>query len=169
MISQTAEYALRAVVFLGSHVGQPVTTQRVAAATRVPAGYLSKVLQALGKAGLVEARRGLRGGYFLARPLDALTVLDVINSVDPLQRITSCPLGLNGHRGTLCALHHKLDEGIARIESVFQATTIGQLVGERGAGQNPLCEVLSEVDGRTLDGAAQSIVEGDSPSRSEPD
>ena len=60
MISQTAEYALRSVVFLGSQVGQPVTTQRIAVATQVPVGYLSKVLQGLGKAGLVDAQRGLR-------------------------------------------------------------------------------------------------------------
>jgi Rrf2 family protein len=135
----------------------------------VPAGYLSKVLQALGKAGLVEAQRGLRGGYVLARPLDALTVLDVINSVDPLQRITSCPLRLNAHGGTLCALHHKLDEGIALIESLFQETTIGQLVGEPRTGRNPLCEVFSEADGRALDGGARPIVERDRPSRAEPD
>jgi Rrf2 family nitric oxide-sensitive transcriptional repressor len=157
MISQTAEYALRAVVFLGSQVGQPVTTQRVAAATQVPVGYLSKVLQVLGKAGLVEAQRGLRGGYVLARPLDELTVLDVINSVDPLQRITGCPLGLEAHRGTLCSLHRRLDEGIALIESLFQGTTIDQLIGEPGLGRNPLCEVLSEVEGRP-DGGAQPIV-----------
>lgn len=62
MISHRAEYALRSVVFLGSHVGQPMTTQRIAVATGVPVGYLSKVLQALGRARVVNARRGLRGG-----------------------------------------------------------------------------------------------------------
>jgi Rrf2 family transcriptional regulator, nitric oxide-sensitive transcriptional repressor len=169
VISQTAEYALRAVVFLGSQVGQPVTTQRVAAATRVPVGYLSKVLQALGKARLVDAQRGLRGGYVLARPLGELTVLDVINSVDPLQRITSCPLGLNAHAGTLCSLHRRLDEGIARVESLFQGITIEQLVGEPGTGRNPLCEVLSEVDGRPHDRGAHPIVEGDGTSLTGPD
>lgn len=145
MISQTAEYALRAVVFLGSQVGQPVTTQRVAAATLVPVGYLSKVLQALGRAGLVEAQRGLRGGYVLARPVDELTVLDVVNSVDPLQRITGCPLGLQAHRGTLCALHRRLDEGIALVESLFRETTIEQLLDGESPGRNPLCEVAAMI------------------------
>ena len=163
MISQTAEYALRAVVYLGSQVGQPVTTQRVAAATRVPAGYLSKVLQALGKAGLVEAQRGLRGGYALARPLAELTVLEVINSVDPLQRITCCPLGLRAHGGTLCSLHRRLDEGIALIESLFRDTTIDQLLDARSPGRNPLCEAEPEADGRTMQGGRQSLLEGDRP------
>lgn len=141
VISQTAEYALRAVVYLGSQVGQPVTTQRVAAATRVPMGYLSKVLQALGRAGLVEAQRGLRGGYVLARPLDELTILDVVKSVDPLQRITGCPLGLESHDGSLCALHRRLDAGISMVESLFQSTTIDQLLHEHSSRRNPLCEV----------------------------
>ncbi len=139
MISQTAEYALRAVAFLGSQVGQPVTTQRIAVVTHVPAGYLSKVLQLLGKAGLVGAQRGLRGGYVLARPLDELTVLDVINAVDPLERIVRCPLGLAAHQGHLCPLHRRIDEGIALIESLFRQTTVAQLLSEQGADQNPLC------------------------------
>jgi Rrf2 family transcriptional regulator, nitric oxide-sensitive transcriptional repressor len=141
MISQTAEYALRSVVFLGAQVGQPVTTQRIAAGTAVPVGYLSKVMQALGKAGVVAAQRGLRGGYVLARPLDELTLLDVVNAVDPLRRITRCPLGLADHDGALCALHRRLDEGIEGVESLFRRTTIEQLVEGTLAGQNPLCEV----------------------------
>ena len=169
MISQTAEYALRAVVFLGSQVGQPVTTQRVAAATRVPVGYLSKVLQALGKAGLVDAQRGLRGGYVLARPLDELTVLEVINSVDPLQRITGCPLGLNAHGGLSVRCTADSTRGSALIESLFQGTTIDQLVGQSGAGRSPLCEVVSEVDGKTSPPGAHPIIEGDRPFRSGPD
>lgn len=160
MISQTAEYALRAVVFLGSQVGQPVTTQRIAVATRVPVGYLSKVLQSLGKAGLVDSQRGLRGGYVLARPLDKLTVLEVVNSVDPLERITRCPLGLEPHGGVLCSLHRHLDEGISRIEALFRATTIEQLLAGAPGG-NPLCEVMIGRDGagRRLEVGSRPTVE----------
>jgi Rrf2 family protein len=142
VISQTAEYALRAVVVLGSQEGRPATTQRIAAETRVPGGYLAKVLQALGRAGLVEAQRGLHGGYVLARPLTELTVLDVVNAVDPLRRIVHCPLGLAAHKGSLCSLHRRLDDGIALIESFFKETTIAQLLAERGARPYPLCALV---------------------------
>ena len=94
MISQTSEYALRAVVCIGGGVGRPMTTQEIAKLTRVPQGYLSKVLQSLSKAGLVHSQRGLGGGFVLARAIDDLTLLDVINAVDPLKRITRCPLAL---------------------------------------------------------------------------
>ncbi len=151
MISQTAEYALRSVVYLGSQVGQPVTTQRIAAATGVPAGYLSKVLQALGRAGLVNAQRGLKGGYALARPLGELTVLDVINAVDPLERIIRCPLGSAAHHGNLCSLHRRLDQAIERAESLYRETTIEQLLVEQGMNAGPLCDVVARVEPIALD------------------
>jgi len=137
MLSQTAEYALRAVVVLGSHRGGPMTTQEVARISRVPTGYLSKVLQSLGRARLVEARRGLRGGYTLARPLEELTVYDVVNAVEPLRRIEHCPLRLAAHSNRLCPLHKRLDAAAAMLEDYFKETTIGSLIEET---QAPLCE-----------------------------
>jgi Rrf2 family protein len=141
VISQTAEYALRAVVCLGASSGRPLTTQGIAEKTHVPAGYLSKVLQALGRSGMVESQRGLHGGYVLTRSLDELTVLDVINAVDPLKRIDRCPLGLAAHRtqSQMCSLHKRLDEGIAMVESLFGGTTIAALLAEANPSQ-PLCE-----------------------------
>jgi Rrf2 family transcriptional regulator, nitric oxide-sensitive transcriptional repressor len=161
VISQTAEYALRSVVFLGSQVGQPVTTQRIAVATQVPVGYLSKVLQGLGKAGLVDAQRGLRGGYVLARRPDELTMLDVINAVDPLERIALCPLGQPGHAGNLCSLHRRLDESIAMIEALFQRTTIEQLLSERGATRNPLCEAVPGLEVGAIGRGTAPCADGD--------
>lgn len=142
MISQTAEYALRAVVLLGNQTGRPMTTQEVARASQVPAGYLSKVLQSLGRAGLVEARRGLGGGYVLTRALDRLTVYDVVQAVDPLQRIHQCPLRLAAHSQRLCTLHQRLDDAVAMLESYFKETTIAALLADRSAPQpGPLCEL----------------------------
>jgi hypothetical protein len=62
LISQTAEYALRAIVCLGASPGAAVTTQRIAETTHVPAGYLSQALQALKRAGLVVSHRGIGAG-----------------------------------------------------------------------------------------------------------
>jgi Rrf2 family protein len=139
MISRTAEYALRAALVLGSNSRSPLTTQQIAERTRVPSGYLSKVLQALGRAGLVEAYRGLYGGFVLSRSLDELTILDVINAVDPLERIKRCPLGIAAHGTRLCSLHQRLDQGIAQLEALFGGTTIGELVAAQEMGQ-PLCQ-----------------------------
>ncbi len=93
----------------------------------------------MNKAGLVGSERGVGGGFVLTRSLDDLTVLDVINAVDPLKRITHCPLLLSAHRKQLCSLHKRLDEGIALIESLFDGTTIAQLLAEANPSK-PLCD-----------------------------
>lgn len=143
MLSQTAEYALRAVVALGSRQGGSMTTQQIASQTRVPAGYLSKVLQAMARAGLVEGQRGSGGGFVLARPPQDITVLDAINAVDPLQRIERCPLGRPDHEHRLCALHRRVDLGLAVMEQVFGQTTIDELLDDADPVRS-LCEVAGD-------------------------
>ena len=93
---------------------------------------------------MVESRRGLGGGFVLARPLDELTVLDVINAVDPLKRIERCPLGLATHRKQLCSLHTRLDEGIALVEALFSGTTIAELLAQASPSR-PLCEEIHPI------------------------
>jgi Rrf2 family protein len=145
MISQTSEYALRAIVWLADHDDEPQTTQGIATSTRVPAGYLSKVLQALGRAQLVQSQRGLHGGFTLARGADEITVLNVINAVDPIRRIESCPLKLESHGTHLCPLHRRIDDAIASIEQAFGDTTIAELLAEPNTSR-PLCDVTVNGD-----------------------
>src|SRR4051794_36584018 len=109
MFSQTAEYALRVVVFLGTLRGEPATTSQIAAATRVPEGYLAKIIQSLSRARIVRSQRGRGGGSVLGRDPSELTVYDVVDVVAPLPRIRTCPLQLDSHGTNLCALHRRLD------------------------------------------------------------
>ncbi len=127
MISQTADYALRAVIYL-AEVGEAQTIQQIANVTKVPAGYLSKVMQQLVRAGIVGSQRGLGGGFHLKIPAVDLSVYTVITAVDPLPRITSCPLSLEAHREHLCEMHRKLDEAMAYVEKQFRETTIAQVL-----------------------------------------
>lgn len=138
MISQTTEYALRAVVWLAGHPDQPLTAQQIAESTRVPAGYLAKVLQGLSRAGLLRSQRGLGGGFTLARRSADLTVWEVIQAVDPIRRITACPLGFETHGQKLCALHQELDDAIARVEKQLSRCSIGSLIQDTGDAE-PLC------------------------------
>jgi Rrf2 family protein len=135
--SQTAEYALRAVVCLADHPGEALTTAAIAGHTHVPSNYLSKVLQTLARGGLVTARRGLRGGFTLSRPATAMSVLDVVNAVDPVRRIHECPLGAAGHGRQLCPLHRRMDDALAQLERAFADIAIGELV--KAGKADPLC------------------------------
>jgi Rrf2 family protein len=138
MISQTAEYALRAVVHLASAPDAPQTTRQIAQATCVPLPYLSKVLQALSRAGVVHPQRGLHGGFTLRKPASELTIYEVIEAVDPLQRIERCPLGNPAHGANLCPLHRRLDEAAELVEQSFRGTRVSDLLVEP-EGSRPLC------------------------------
>lgn len=140
MLSQTVEYALRAIVWLASHPEDPQTNQQIADATLVPVGYLAKVMQSLGRGGLVHAQRGKNGGFVLARPAEAINVLEVVNTVDPIQRIRTCPLGIAAHGSHLCPLHKRLDAAMAMVETAFRESSIAELLAEPSTSK-PLCHI----------------------------
>ncbi len=151
MISQTTEYALRAVVWLAANPEKPLTAQQIAEATRVPAGYLAKVLQGLSRAGLLHSQRGLGGGFTLARSPSALTMWDVVQAVDPLKRIRSCPLGFEAHGKALCPLHEQLDDALAMIEKTFSACKLSKLI-DPNHPRSPLCAYLPPKGKATANG-----------------
>ena len=139
MFSQTVEYALRAVAFLASQSPDARNTEQIAKATKVPPAYLSKVLQNLGKAGIVRSQRGLHGGFSLVKDPADLTILEVVEVVDPIQRIRSCPLDLKGHGANLCPLHRRMDAALASVEKAFRESTLAEVLAEPTSSV-PLCD-----------------------------
>jgi Rrf2 family protein len=130
MFSQTVEYALRAVVHLAIYSDRPQTAEDIAKQTKVPRAYLAKVLQSLHRAGVVRSQRGVRGGTMLSRSPEDLTILDVVNAVDPIKRIKFCPLGLKQHGERLCPLHNRMDSALASVETALGKTTLAEVLAE---------------------------------------
>ncbi len=139
MLSKTAEYALRAVVFMGGRPGQLASADILSEKTQVPRRYLHRVLQDLVAADLVTSRSGPGGGYEIARAPNKITILDVINAVAPIERINTCPLGLKSHT-KLCPLHKELDKAYAATEAAFKRVTIKKLLQSTNPVV-PLCEI----------------------------
>ena len=141
MFSRASEYALRAIVWLGQHAEEgPVGNQRIAKEAQVPETYLAKILQQLTEAGLVSSRRGVGGGFALICDPGETTVLDVVNAVDPVERIASCPLSLRTHKKRRCSMHASLDEALGEVERVLSETTITDIVEDRSR-PTPLVEM----------------------------
>jgi Rrf2 family protein len=138
MLPKTAEYALRAVVWLGRDPSQTESADYLAEQTKIPRRYLHKVLQDLVRAKLVRSQSGPGGGYALARSPQKITILDVVNGVAPLERIRRCPLGLRSHT-RLCPLHAELDRVYAAQETALARVTIAQLLHSTSTIM-PLCE-----------------------------
>lgn len=128
---------MRAIVTLAAHDGT-ATAKDIAAATQSPPGYVSKVMQTLVEANLVLAKRGPNGGFTLARPPMEITLLDVLDAVDPLERITKCPLGLTEHADKLCPMHQVMDDVVAYVRKTLGKYTIAELMTQPPAAITPL-------------------------------
>ena len=139
MFSQTVEYALRAVIYLADHTDEPSTTDDMAVATKVPAPYLAKILQGLNRQGITKSQRGIGGGISLAKTPAELTVYEVVNAVEPIRRIKTCPLGISSHGVNLCPLHKRMDDAMATVEAAFRTSTLAEILAEPTTSK-PLCE-----------------------------
>ena len=83
MFSTKAEYGIRVLVDLAQREGaQPVPLGDIAEANGLPLAYLEHLVARLRKAGLVESRRGARGGYLLGRPADEITMSEVVEALE---------------------------------------------------------------------------------------
>lgn len=141
MFSRTVEYALRAVVHLAYEAPNARTTEQICQATRVPhRAYMAKVLQNLCRKGIVHSQRGVGGGMTLAKQPEELTILDVVNAVEPIQRIDRCPLDLASHGLRLCPLHKRMDRALELVEQALRGTTLAEILAEPSESK-PLCDV----------------------------
>ena len=130
MFSQTVEYILRVVVFLASMRGRATTTQQISEATQVPVGYLAKIMQRLVKADVVSSQRGRNGGFLLHPRAFSMTLLDIIQLLEPIVRVQACPLANPEHQENLCPLHARLDRAIAAVEETLGESTLEKLVAQ---------------------------------------
>jgi len=143
MLSQTVEYALRAVSYLASENDRYAKTYEIAKHTCVPSAYLVKVLQELVAGKIVETKKGIGGGVKLSRSPEKITILEVVNAVEPIIRIKRCPLGLERHGRQLCPLHRRLDAALASMEKAFQETTLAEVL-DKPAFPHTLCDITHE-------------------------
>src|SRR5271154_2897281 len=101
MFSTKAEYGVRVMVELARRAGEaddcPVPLAEIAAHDGLPLAYLEHLVARLRKAGLVDSRRGSRGGYMLARPAQEISMAEVVEalegSIAPIECISQAPDG----------------------------------------------------------------------------
>jgi Rrf2 family protein len=130
-ITKSTRYALYAAAEMARAGDQPTTVSGVAAQYGIPEGALAKVFQQLVRAGLATGTRGIGGGYRLARPPSALTVLDVMQVFERRRppggcllhdQPTPCP------KASLCGLHWLFNEVDELVRSTYQSVTLETLV-----------------------------------------
>jgi Rrf2 family protein len=132
MLSQTAEYALRAAVFLGRNSsGEPIPSERIADGLGAPLNYLSNTLHELARRGVVIGVRGPHGGFRLAVPPEELTLYELIGHFDQLNKRDMCLLGARPcDASTPCAAHDRWERVAARMAEPLRSTTLADLLPE---------------------------------------
>jgi Rrf2 family protein len=133
MLSQTAETALRAVLYVAARGGHTalVKLDEIADELRTPRNSLSKTLHALGRAGVLASVRGPAGGFRLAVAAERLPLARVVAPFDAVGRGRRCLLG----RGTCsdakpCAAHGSWKGVSEQVTGFFQETMVADLLLE---------------------------------------
>jgi Rrf2 family nitric oxide-sensitive transcriptional repressor len=122
MFSQTVEYALRAMVQLAADAPAASTTKEIAAKTKVPSAYLAKVLQSMRRAGLIYSRRGVGGGVTLAEQPKDISLLLVIDAVEPLKR------SRGKSRSAASPLQRTLDAALVQVRETFANVSLADML-----------------------------------------
>jgi Rrf2 family protein len=137
MLSQTAEYALRAVLHLADQdPGRPVPVGDIAQALDVPRNYLSKTLHQLARAGVVASTFGPGGGFRLAAPAGELTLARVVAPFDAAGA-RHCLLGrARCADADPCPAHARWKGISEQVERFFSVTSVADL--QHGAAPSPL-------------------------------
>ena len=134
-LTKRGDYAVRAMLALArAPQGRLTSVRRIAEEMSIPVRFLPQVMGDLAAAGLVEATTGRAGGYRLARPASAITLLDVIEAVESDSRRRTCvlrggPCGLDG----FCDVHDVFFAAQDAMLGTLAAASLADLPVRRGA------------------------------------
>jgi Rrf2 family protein len=133
VLCQTAEYALRTVVFIAQRPGDlPASVDQIAAALALPRNYLSKTLHRLAREGILTSARGKGGGFRLALAPGDLTLIRVIQLFDRIGDGRQCLLGRpvcsDAHA---CEAHASWKAVAGQVANFFAETTVADLLTGR--------------------------------------
>ncbi len=128
-VSAKADYAVRAAAELAAAEEGPIKGERLADAQDIPLQFLEHILLELKHQGIVRARRGAKGGYWLARPADEVTIADVVRAVEgPIAHVQSTPPESIEYRGNAEPLQKVWIAVRASLRTVLENVTLADLV-----------------------------------------
>jgi Rrf2 family protein len=128
-VSAKADYAVRAAAELAAAEEGPIKGERLADAQDIPLQFLEHILLELKHHGLIRARRGAKGGYWLAKPADEITVAEIVRAVEgPIAHVQSTPPESIEYRGNAAHLQEVWIAVRASLRSVLEEVTLADLV-----------------------------------------
>lgn len=131
LFSRAAVHGIYTLCYLNRAAsGTSPSSPMVAASVGIPREQASKVLQRLSRAGLVRSIRGRRGGYVLVKKLEDISVVDVLDALNPPENDERLrPKTCKRDSTTMCQAHHGFQQLNDRIRRVLGNETLAGLVG----------------------------------------
>lgn len=133
IITRATEYSIRAMLHLAERYPSAVVSkQEICKAEQITPAFLTKILQPLIRAGLVRSKRGVSGGFTLARDPVHITLLDVMQAVDEPLTLNLCLLeGRPCERECVCPVHDLWTQARQSLDRIFATPSLAQLAAER--------------------------------------
>ena len=140
-LTRAADYAVRVMIHLASQPeGSVVSKNLLAKASEAPESFLSKILQAMARAGLIQARRGVEGGFMLLGRGMQASLLDVVESIDGPVALNVCLSSqMSCHRYGDCAAHQVWLRAQSAMLSVLREAKIAEMA----SGGQSCCKLLN--------------------------
>jgi Rrf2 family protein len=132
-LTRAADYAVRVMIQLAaSPAEQRVLLPDLAAATEAPESFLSKVLQALARGGLIDSKRGHAGGFQISNRGRRASMRDVIEAIDGPITLNVCLVsGRSCHRKAKCLAHPVWERAQIAMLNVLSEAMIAEMAQEQ--------------------------------------
>ena len=141
MFSNSAKYAMKAVLFLALHTNdnQKWMVKEIYSRINVPQSYLAKILQELSKRDVISSSRGPKGGFYLSEANFDLPLIKIVDVIDGEQRLRSCMLSIKEcDSDNPCALHDLVGNTNSEFIKRLEQTTILDLISDVKEGKSVL-------------------------------
>lgn len=134
MLSNTAKYAIRAVLYvaMNGNEGEKIGIKKISSDLKIPSPFLGKIMQSLAKHKLLSSTKGPHGGFGLGKKADSITLMDIVEVVDGNDNFYDCIIGLESCKveEKHCPIHSRYAEIRAQLREFFENKTIATLVQE---------------------------------------
>ena len=138
LLSKTCVYGLRAMIRLAAHSAtseHPLPIRSIADELGIPFHFLTKILQKLTQAGVLESTRGAAGGVRLTRPAASIRLVELVLPLDDEHLLEGCVLGLGGcGEKKPCPLHAAWTVERRRLKTLFEETRLDTLAARLDDG-----------------------------------
>lgn len=129
LLSKSCVYGIRSVLLLAVESDKKfISIKEIANKLNIPFHFLTKILQTLGHANILESVKGPKGGVALKSPSDELSVMDIISVLDGDKLFEDCIMGINGcSENDPCILHKSWYKTKIKLEVDLQKESLKDL------------------------------------------